>query len=230
MYISESYRNKLKRLSGIVSEAIIGELNIEDVKIPEHYIKDSLNPKAWDGLNLKPKLRESLLKIANEYIKYLDILVKPERIMFLGSMANYNWNDSSDFDLHIVYDFEKISGDKKFVKDFFDTKGSNWKSNHNITIKGCDVEIYVQEKEEENKSVGVFSLSDNNWIHEPKRENVKVDKRLIKKKAASIATRIEHLEKIAKTETDLEKVYKEAKNIDRKSTRLNSSHANISYA
>ena len=220
MYISESYKNKLKRLSGIVSEAIIGELNIEDVEIPKHYIKDSLNPAVWNGLELKQELREKLLKIADEYVKYLDIPVKPERIMLLGSMANYNWNDSSDFDLHLVYDFKKVSEDERFVKDFFDTKGSNWKSNHTITLKGYDVEIYVQEKEEENKSVGVYNLSDNNWIREPKRENIKVDKESIKKKAASMATRIEHLEKMAKTETDLDKVYKEAKSIKDKIKKM----------
>lgn len=223
MYISESYRNKLKRLSGIVSEAIIGELNIEDVEIPKHYIKDSLNPAVWDGLNLKPELREKLLKIADEYVKYLDIPIKPEKITLLGSMVNYNWNDSSDFDLHLVYDFKKVSDDEKFVKDFFDTKGSNWKSKHNITLKGYDVETYVQGKEEENKSPGVFDLSKNSWISEPKKENVKVDKESIKKKAASMATRIEHLEKIAKTESDLDKVNKEAKSIKSKIKKMRQS-------
>jgi len=220
MYISESYRNKLKRLSGIVSEAIIGELNIEDVEIPKHYIKDSLNPAVWNGLELKPELREKLLKIADEYVKYLDIPVKPERILLLGSMVNYNWNDSSDFDLHIVYDFKKVSEDEKFVKNFFDTKGSNWKSNHNITLKGYDVETYVQGKEEENKSPGVYDLTENNWISEPKKENVKIDKESIKKKAASIATRIEHLENMAKTESDLGKVHKEAKSIKDKIKKM----------
>jgi len=220
MYISESYRNKLKRLSGIISEAIIGELNIEDVEIPKHYIKDSLNPAVWSSLELKPELREKLLKIADEYVKYLDIPVKPERIMLLGSMANYNWNDSSDFDLHIVYDFKKVSEDEKFVKNFFDVKGSNWKSNHNITLKGYDVEIYVQGKEEENKSVGVYNLTEDNWIHAPKRESVKIDKESIKKKATSIATRIEHLENMAKTESDLGKVHKEAKSIKDKIKKM----------
>jgi hypothetical protein len=213
MHLSKFYKKRLKTLSGIVSEGIstIQELDTEDVSIPTNYIKDSLNPKVWDGDKLKPEIRENLLKIASEYIKYLDLKITPERIMFLGSMANYNWNESSDFDLHIVYDFKKVSDDADFVKDFFDTKGSNWKGNHHITLKGYDVEVYVQEKEEENKSVGVYDLSKNDWINKPKKEDVKIDKELIKKKSASIATQIEKLEKLSNKDYNWDKIYKNAK-------------------
>ena len=220
MHLSESYKKRLKFLSGIVSESTsnIQELNIDDVSIPTSYIKDSLNIQIWDGDKLRPEIREHLLKIAKEYIKYIDIDAKPEKVMFLGSMANYNWNESSDFDLHIVYDFKKISDDVDFAKDFFDTKGSNWKSNHKITLKGYDVEIYVQGKDEENKSVGVYDLLNNNWISEPKKEDVKIDKELIKKKAASIATRIEHIDSLSIENSD--KVYKEAKNLKDKIKKM----------
>lgn len=222
MQISESYKKRLKSLSGILSEGVfnIQELDAEEVSIPASYIKDSLNPKVWKNDKLNPKIREHLLTIAKEYIKYLKIDVAPEHILFLGSMANYNWNDSSDFDLHLVYDFSKISDDIDFAKDFFDTKGANWKSNHTIKIKGYDVEIYVQEKSEENKSVGVFDLQKNDWIRKPKKEDVSIDKELIKKKAASIASSIEYVEELAKTESNSKKVYKQSKKIKDKIKKM----------
>lgn len=225
MHLSESYQKRLKTLSGIVSEGVssIQELDTEDVSIPATYIKDTLNPKIWDGDKLRPEIRDGLIKIADEYIKYLDIDINPEKIMLLGSMANYNWNESSDLDLHIVYDFKKLSDDVDFVKDFFDTKGSNWKNNHKITLKGYDVEIYVQEKEEENKSVGVYDLTKNNWINNPKKEDVKVDKELIKKKASSIATGIEKVEKLSSESSDWSKIYKEAKGLKDKIKKMRQS-------
>lgn len=225
MNLSELYKNRLKTLSGIISENIsnIQELDTEDVTIPVNYIKNSLNPKIWKNEKLDSKIRENLLKVANEYIKYLDINISPEKIMFLGSMANYNWNDSSDFDLHIVYDFSKISDDKDFVKNFFDTKGSNWKSNHKITIKGYDVEVYVQEKQEENKSVGVYDLEKNDWIRKPKREDVKVDKELIKKKSSSIATQIEKIEELSKKEPNSKRIYTQSKKIKDKIKKMRQS-------
>ena len=222
MNLSESYKNRLKTLSGIIPEGIsnIQELDSEEVSIPANYIKDSLNPEVWKDEKLNPKIREHLLNIAKEYVDYLGIDVKPEMIIFLGSMANYNWNDSSDFDLHLVYDFSKVSDDVNFAKDFFDTKGSNWKSNHNIKLKGYDVEIYVQGTDEENKSVGVFDLINNDWIRKPKKEDVKVDKELIKKKASSIATQIEKLEKKSKENSDWNKIHKEAKKIKDKIKKM----------
>lgn len=222
VHLSKSYKKRLKSLSGIISENVfnIQELDIEDVSIPTSYIKNSLNQKIWNGDKLKPEIREHLIRIANGYIKYLDIKTKPEKIMFLGSMANYNWNDYSDLDLHIVYDFKNISNDTKFVKDFFDTKGSNWKSNHNITLKGYDVEVYVQEKEEENKSVGVYDLLNDDWINKPKKEDVTIDTELIKKKSSSLATQIENLEKLVNKNADWNKIHTKAKSLKDKIKKM----------
>lgn len=225
MNLSESYKKRLKNLSGIISEGIydIQELNTGEVNIPEQYIKDTLNPKVWEGEKLIPEIREHLLHIAKEYVKYLTIDAQPEKILFLGSMANFNWNESSDFDLHLVFDFSKVDNDVKLAKEFFDTKGSNWKANHKITIKGYDVEVYVQEKSEANKSVGVFDLINNDWITKPHKENVTIDRELIKKKAASVATQIEHVEKLFKDGKDLSKVYKCAKKIKDKIKKMRQS-------
>ena len=44
-----------------------------------------------------------------------------EDLRLTGSLANYNWSEYSDVDLHLVVDFEKIDEDIELVKAFFDS-------------------------------------------------------------------------------------------------------------
>jgi len=226
MSISIFNKNGLKTLLEPILEGVfsIQELDVDSVVIPSSYVKDHLNPKIWHDNTLNPEIRTQLLKIADEYIKYLDVQIKPENILFLGSMANYNWNETSDLDLHIVFDFNKISDDVKLAKDFFDAKGSNWKNSHDISLKGYAVELYVQEKNEENKSVGVYNLVNDEWIHSPEKEKVTIDKKLIKKKSSDIATQIEEIEKKSLDESpDWNAIYKQSKKLKDKIKQMRQS-------
>ena len=40
-------------------------------------------------------------------------------------------------------------------------------SQHDIKIKGYDVEVYVQDLNEKNKSIGVYSIVSNEWLNFP---------------------------------------------------------------
>ena len=68
---------------------------------------DELNPKLWDGLELKPEVKEKLNEIAEAFKEYLDI---PEDaildIRITGSSASYNYTEYSDLDLHLIIDYE----------------------------------------------------------------------------------------------------------------------------
>ena len=220
MNLSESYKNRLKLLSGIISENVsnIQELDIEDVSIPASYIKDSLNPQIWEGDKLKPEIREHLLNIVNGYKKHLELKIEPKDVKFLGSMANFNWTDASDIDVHLFYDIKNISDNTELTKQLLESKGKDWKDNHDIKIKGFNVELYAQDINDQYHSGGVYDLLNNDWISKPKKEDVKVDKELIKRKSSSIATRIEHVEKLSDNNPD--KVYKEAKKLKDKIKKM----------
>ena len=43
-----------------------------------------------------------LKDIVDDFIENLDIEVDIEDIRFTGSLANYNWSNYSDIDLHII--------------------------------------------------------------------------------------------------------------------------------
>ena len=75
------------------------------------YVQDSLNPKIWDDVDgqytMKPEIREKLLEIAEEFVSFLGIDIFVQDVTMTGSLANYNWSEFSDVDLHIMYDFKE---------------------------------------------------------------------------------------------------------------------------
>ena len=66
--------------------------------------KDKLNSELWDeDKKLRPEVRDRLMRIAEKFIKpTLGKGVTIKDITFTGSLANYNYSDMSDIDLHII--------------------------------------------------------------------------------------------------------------------------------
>jgi predicted nucleotidyltransferase len=155
-------------------------------------IKDELNPEFWNSdLSLKPDVRINLIKIANEFIKFLNVKIEIKDIILTGSISNYNWSTYSDVDLHIIFDFSQIDGDSEFVKEYFYDKKLLWGDIHDIKALGYDVELYAQDSNEKFIAGGIFSIIKNKWITKPSREKMKVDIETSIKKANFIKKKIE---------------------------------------
>ena len=134
-------------------------------------IHNSLNPNLWQNETLKPNIKSHLINIATQFYKTLKIDTELEDILLTGSSANFNYNESSDVDLHLLISFSKVNCDSDMIEEFFLAKKSQWNDNHNITIKGHNVEVYVQDTAEEHVSTGVYSLLEDKWIIKPKVSN-----------------------------------------------------------
>ena len=111
-------------------------------------IQDSLVREVWDDGKLKPKIRKKLLLIAQDFFNSLDLPehINVEDITLTGSLSNYNWSKFSEFDLHLIMDFSKISsdaGELEFYRSFFMGKKMLWNQKHSIKIHGFPVEIYT---------------------------------------------------------------------------------------
>ena len=53
---------------------------------------------------------------------------------------------------------------------------------HDIRIKGFEAELFAQDINEKEKSIGSYSLMDDEWIRIPEKEDFKIDKdRIIEK-------------------------------------------------
>lgn len=150
--------------------------------------QDHLNEKIWkeskNEITINPEVRKKLLEISNEFIEFLKVDIIVSDIIMTGSLANYNWSKFSDIDLHIVVDFDQFSKEQlPLYEELFRLKKTLFNEKHNITIYGYEVELYVQNESESHFSSGVFSVLNNEWIVEPKKEDVEIDVALIKNKA-----------------------------------------------
>lgn len=174
-------------------------LNPEDVDLSSFKIKDHLDPKIWDIKDgkyvLKPNIRERLIVLADDFYDSLDLdFVDIEDIIFTGSLANYNWSNFSDIDLHIVLDFAEVDKNEELVKGFFNARKAAWNDEHDVKILGYDVEVYVQDKKEKHFSTGVYSILGNKWLIKPSKDQKIEDREFIKKKASDFMNLIDGLE------------------------------------
>lgn len=158
-------------------------------------LQDELNPEIWENEKLDSEIREELLQLANDYFNDLDLgSVKLDDIIFTGSLANYNWSKYSDFDLHLVFNFEDVNEDVNLVRKYLDAVEKSWKLQHDIKLRGYDVEIYCQDSNQEHISTGIYSLINDEWIEKPSKEDFEPDEELIRKKASIYMKTINELE------------------------------------
>jgi predicted nucleotidyltransferase len=180
------------------------EYTKQDEKIVKSFeTKDSLSNEIFDetkdGIKMKEDVRERLLEISNDFVESFGVEFFIHDIVLTGSLANYNWSEFSDVDLHIIIDMNEIidnSGSsilQTIVKEFFDAKKNVWNENHDIKIKGFDVEVYVQDIEEPHISSGVYSILNDKWEIEPKKETPNIDDRKILDKGEDFAKKIDQL-------------------------------------
>jgi hypothetical protein len=100
------------------------QADLEPIK--SFYIKDELNPKLWDNFELDGEVREQLIKIAQDFYESTELKADVKDIILTGSLANYNWSEKySDYDLHILIDFDDVDDNVELVKKFADAAKKN---------------------------------------------------------------------------------------------------------
>lgn len=161
--------------------------------------QDSLCPKLWANGKLDAEVQKGLLDIAVDFVNDLrddhDLPVEILDVVIIGSVANYNWTTYSDIDLHIITDFSKLDMPAEQAQIMFDALKGNWNNKHNITVKGHDIELYVQDKDYEPSSAAEYSILKAKWLKEPKKEAPEFDKALIKNKYVEYKKKIDALAK-----------------------------------
>ena len=155
-----------------------------------------------------PKVRKALERIAVEFVDDLGEDVFVEDVYLMGSLANFNWSEYSDFDLHVIVDFEKYENQEDLYKELFDLKKKLFNDKHNIKIFGYDVEVYAQGISDESHSDGVYSVMNNEWIHKPKRTSKDLDMSVLKTKIKSWTDKIDDAIEDAKSEGNVETLKK----------------------
>lgn len=167
-------------------------MRLLELKIEYH---DELNPKIWDGRKLKAEVREKLLQIAQKFEDFIEVEeLDVEDVVLTGSMANYNWTNSSDLDLHLIADLDEFHRRcPDLSDDFFRDKKTLWNDNHDITIHDHEVEVYVQDDDEEHIASGVYSILNDEWINEPEHSPPSPQGKDVTAKASQIKSEIDSL-------------------------------------
>lgn len=157
-------------------------------------MNDTLNPEIWDSEDkINKEVLDTLKKIAKDYWESLELDVPLMDITLTGSLANFNWSKYSDADLHMIFDLNLLGEDKDMIKDLLDVKTRAWNLKHDITVKGFDVELYLQPEDQPHHSTGVYSLLNNEWVTKPEKVKVDIDKETITKKYNTIIKSVKEI-------------------------------------
>jgi hypothetical protein len=191
-----------KKVSDLLKEVI----EPEQVDVSSIQYHDTLNPLIWNDDKLKNDVREILLKNAKHFIEFSGLEnLNYKDIILTGSMANYNYNENSDLDIHIILDYSQISDNEEFADEFLRMKKSIWNDRYPIQVKGHEVEMYYQDSEEAHHSTGTYSILKNEWVIEPTKKIIDIDTDNIKQKGAQLMYEIDDLKNTKDPDTFLKK-------------------------
>lgn len=142
-------------------------------------LSDTLNQDIWEDFNLKSEVKDKLIEIAESFIKYLDFDFIIDDIQIVGSMVNYNFTKYSDIDLHLIADlseFEELDDNYlECITKYFNAKKTLFNQNHNITIYGHPVELYIEDKNYPSRANGKYSLKNDMWIIKPTKDTEEIE-------------------------------------------------------
>ena len=178
----------------------------ESLDFTSFKMNKQLNPTIWTKNKMNEEISDALLQIAKDYFISLNLNIPVKDILMTGSLANYNWSKYSDVDLHILIDIDKFKDNKELFKELIDSKTRAWNDKHDITVKGYDVELYMQDINEPHHSTGVYSILNNKWIVEPKIQDDSMDKKTITRKYNNIVNSVNDSIKEFKSDNDHEKL------------------------
>lgn len=178
-------------------EELIEDLE-QDKKIVKSFeSKDHLSDDIFqlkDGdYDMRDDVRKKLIEVSDQFMDFLGVEFFIHDIVLTGSLANYNWSEFSDVDLHILIDFKETDYDLDLLKEFFDSKKNIWNEKHDIKIKNYDVEVYVQDVNEPHVSSGVYSILNNEWVIKPEKTKPNIDDRKILEKGEEYGKLIDSL-------------------------------------
>ena len=138
-------------------------------------VHDSLNPALFDGDELKPEVKEAIVRIADEFTSMLGddgIKFDLKDVVLVGSNVSYNYTKDSDLDIHLIADSKTLECPGDVYPLLYSAYRTLFNGKYDITIKGIPAEVYVEMDDlGAAKSNGVYSVS-SGWIKHPERKEI----------------------------------------------------------
>jgi len=133
-------------------------------------IHETLNPKLWD-INtgkLLPEVRQKLINIVSYFEEFIEAPISIVDVQLVGSNCSFNYTPKSDLDVHLIVNFDRDSVNAELLQSFYRTKMKDFNTKHDLTIRGIEIELYIQDVQSNIVSNGIYSLCDDEWVKEPK--------------------------------------------------------------
>ena len=134
---------------------------------------NELNPLLWQGEDLRPEVKMALLKIAKDFVEYVEVPFEVKDLVLTGSQLGYYYTKHSDLDLHIIVDFDTVNCDRE-AAELFDTKRLLYKKQYDISIHGVPVEVYIEDSNFPAVSA-TYSLGKGGWKVKPNSQPEEID-------------------------------------------------------
>lgn len=126
-----------------------------------------LNPIIWENSQLKPEIEAKIFEIVSQFIRNLQIKIKPADIHIVGSNASFNYTEHSDLDVHVIVNFDNVSCSEEVLQAYFNSEKALFNNRYDVSIKGIPVEVYVEDIKSNTYSNGIYSLFDSRWVKYP---------------------------------------------------------------
>jgi len=134
-----------------------------------------LNPQIFMNDKMRPLVRNKLMQIADHFREFLGVQdIALVDIEVSGSNAAYSYTPHSDVDLHLIVDFTQLPNNEVY-KEMFDAKKYQYNHNHDIKIKGYEVELYVQDAAQSHHSLGSYSVMNDEWNKIPSKQRANIN-------------------------------------------------------
>ena len=134
---------------------------------------NELNPLLWQGEELRPEVKITLLKISRDFVEYVEVPFEVKDLVLTGSQLGYYYTKHSDLDLHIIVDFDTVNCDRE-AAELFDTKRLLYKKQYDISIHGVPVEVYIEDSNFPAVSA-TYSLGKGGWKIKPDSQPEEID-------------------------------------------------------
>lgn len=135
-------------------------------------VHDTLNPKLWSTDNkLLDDVKLRIVEIIEQFVSTTceEVPLNIVDVRLVGSQCNYNYTQYSDLDIHIVTNFELLPASDTILQALYNALKTKFNNDYNITIKGIDVELYVEDIKSTAVSNGIYSIYQDKWIKFPKK-------------------------------------------------------------
>lgn len=146
-----------------------------------------LDPRLWNGMELKPEIREKTLTMVDKLFKGLQLgpAVTVTSVELFGSNASYEYDAASDFGVHVfVSNADERALSQEALKNLlriYNAYVELWQEGK-ILLNGVVLEVvfHAEPRRDAYKprpGVGQYSISRNEWIEKPVAQQSRFDRK-----------------------------------------------------